>query len=144
MRWYRYRAGGKPVALSDIRIPVFCLATERDSVSPWKSVYKISLLTDTEVTFCLTSGGHNVGVVNPPGAGVTRSYRLNVRPEDGKYVDPAAWFAAAPVTAGSWWPAWQAWLQRQSSAPVLLDALPDAARACGRLGPAPGRYVLMP
>jgi len=145
----RYRAGGKPVALSDIHVPVFTLATERDTVSPWRSVYKISLLTDTEVTFCLTSGGHNVGVVNPPGPqgvppGVSRTYRITTRPEDGKYVDPEAWHASAPVAEGSWWPAWQAWLQQRSSGPVLLDSLPPAARACGSLGAAPGRYVLMP
>jgi len=140
----RYRASGKPVALSDIRVPLFCLATERDTVSPWRSVYKISLLTDTEVTFCLTSGGHNVGVVNPPGPGVRRSYRLDVRPEDGKYVDPEAWFAAAPVHEGSWWPAWQAWLQQHSSAPMLIEQMPPSTHVCDALGAAPGRYVLMP
>ena len=145
----RYRVAGKPVALSDIRIPLFCLATERDTVSPWRSVYKISLLTDTEVTFCLTSGGHNVGVVNPPvpheaRAGVSRAYRLATRLEDGKYVDPEAWYSSAPVAEGSWWPAWQAWLQQHSTAPVVLVALPAAARTCASLGAAPGRYVLMP
>jgi poly(3-hydroxyalkanoate) synthetase len=27
-------------------------------------MYKAHLLTDTEVTFCLSSGGHNAGIVN--------------------------------------------------------------------------------
>lgn len=140
----RYEVLGQPVALSDIRVPVFTLATERDTVSPWKSVYKIALLTDTEVTFCLTSGGHNVGVVNPPGPGVERSYRLTTRPQDGKYVDPDAWFGSAPVSEGSWWPAWQGWLQRHSSAALPLEALSAPAHGAASLGPAPGRYVLMP
>ncbi len=140
----RYRVRGKPVALSDIRVPVFTLATERDTVSPWRSVYKISLLTDTEVTFCLTSGGHNVGVVNPPGPGVTRGYRVATRPADGKYVDPETWMAAVPAREGSWWPAWQDWLRQRSSAPVLLSALPVAVLGTESLGAAPGRYVLMP
>lgn len=87
----RYRVGRKPIALSDIRVPMFVLGTQRDTVSPWLSVYKIHMLTDTEVTFCLSSGGHNVGVVNPPGPGVKRSYQVATREADARYVDPQAW-----------------------------------------------------
>ena len=84
----RYLVDGKPIALSDIRVPVFSLGTQRDTVSPWRSVYKVNLLTKAEVTFCLTSGGHNVGIVNPPGPGVKRSYQLATRGADDHYIDP--------------------------------------------------------
>ena len=63
----RYYVGDRPVAISDIRVPIFCTATVRDHVAPWKSVYKIHLLVDTEITFLLTSGGHNAGIVSEPG-----------------------------------------------------------------------------
>ena len=50
------------LSVSDLQLPVFLVGTERDHVSPWRSVYKIHLLTDTPVTFVLTNGGHNAGI----------------------------------------------------------------------------------
>ena len=140
----RYLVDGKPVALSDIRVPIFCLGTQRDTVSPWHSIYKTHLLTDTEVSFCLTSGGHNVGVVNPPGPGVKRSYQLATRPADGRYIDPDSWQAETPSHEGSWWPAWQTWLQRHAGKRVAPPALGNKARGYAPLDDAPGRYVRLP
>lgn len=138
----RYLVDGKPIALSDIRAPIFAVGTQRDTVSPWQSVYKINLLTDTEVSFCLSSGGHNVGVVNPPGPGVKRGYQLATRAADGPYVDPDTWVATAPAHEGSWWPAWEAWLCEQSGKRVGAPAMGSKTLGQAEGASAPGRYVL--
>jgi polyhydroxyalkanoate synthase len=133
----RYRVQGRTVSLGDIRPPVFLVGTERDHVSPWRSVYKLHRLCDAEISFVLTSGGHNAGIVSEPGhAG--RHYRIGCRPAQGAADDPETWAAQAQRRDGSWWPAWQAWLAERSSAQQPATPIPAAAS----LGAAPGSYVL--
>jgi polyhydroxyalkanoate synthase len=124
------------VALTDIRVPLFAIGTERDHVSPWRSVYKIQLLTDTQVTFLLTSGGHNAGIVSEPGHR-GRSYQMSTHQHDANYLDPDTWQATAPRYDGSWWPAWQSWLAARSGNLTPCSPMGPAA-----LGDAPGSYVL--
>jgi len=132
-----YRVEGRVVSLADLRLPVFMVGTERDHISPWRSVYKLHHLCDAEITFVLTSGGHNAGIVSEPGhAG--RSYRMDTRAAHGTWVEPGQWLQQTPVREGSWWPAWQAWLAERSSAPQRAKPIPADAT----LGKAPGRYVM--
>jgi polyhydroxyalkanoate synthase len=135
----RFPAGGRPVALRDLRVPLFAVGTERDHVAPWQSVYKFHLLADTEVTFLLTSGGHNAGIVSEPGhAG--RRYRVATKKPDDPYLDPDVWAADSPARDGSWWPEWATWLARHSSTMV-----PPPSVGAARYPPicdAPGTYVL--
>lgn len=137
----RYPAGGRPVALSDIRVPIFSVGTESDHVAPWRSVYKVNLLTDAEVTFLLTSGGHNAGIVSEPGH-ANRHYRVATKRGDDYYVDPEVWLTTTPVTNGSWWPGWVAWLDARSAARRAPPKMGTGAGAYAPLCDAPGSYVL--
>lgn len=135
-----YQVDDRPVTLRDIKAPIFCVATLADHIAPWQSVYKIHLLTEAEVAFVLTSGGHNAGIVSEPGH-PRRSYRIAQR-NGGGYLDPAAWQASTPVKPGSWWPEWQAWLALRSSGCVPPPSIGAPARGYPILTDAPGLYVL--
>ena len=135
----RYPVDGKPVALTAIQCPIYAIGTVRDHVAPWRSVHKLHLLTNVDTTFVLTSGGHNVGIVNPPGV-AGRSFQALTRLHDGLYLDPDAWLQAAPSHEGSWWPHWVDWMQAHSDPPEPPPAMgkPNEPPLC----PAPGTYVL--
>ncbi len=137
----RFVVDGRPVAVSDIRVPVFVVGTETDHVAPWRSVYKIHLLSDAEsVTFALTTGGHNAGIVSEPGRR-GRSYRISTRTQNEPYVDPDTWMNSAERRQGSWWPALDAWLSQQSSGRVAPPGMGAPAAGYPVLGDAPGTYV---
>lgn len=137
----RYAVDGKAVALSDIHTPMFVVGTLRDHVAPWRSTYKIHLLADAEITFCLTGGGHNAGIVSPPSP-KAHGYQVMVKEADGPYVGPDVWLAEAPHAEGSWWTEWVHWLGARSGEAVAPPrmGLPDADVAA--LPDAPGSYVL--
>jgi len=139
-----YTVDDRPVAIRDIRAPMFCVAATRDHVAPWRSVYKIHLLNDAdEVTFVLASGGHNAGIVSEPGH-ANRSYQVAVRGGADHYLDPDTWLARAPVQEGSWWSAWREWLAERSSSRVPPPVTGAAGKGFPPLGDAPGEYVLEP
>ncbi|RZI44798.1 alpha/beta fold hydrolase [Herbaspirillum sp. HC18] len=137
----RYKVNGRSIALGDIRAPIFAVATETDHVAPWKSVYKINLIADPDVTFLLTSGGHNAGIVSEPGH-KGRHYRVAHRPAGTNYMDPDNWYLSNPSIDGSWWPAWAEWLEQQVSARVPPPPMGAPKKGYPLLGPAPGSYVL--
>ena len=138
----RYQVEGRAVAISDIRAPIFAVGTERDHVAPWRSVYKLHLFADTEVTFLLTSGGHNAGIVSEPGH-AHRHYRCATRDQEGRYKDPDLWLTETERREGSWWPEFARWLAGHSSV-GLAPASPVGAPEKGfePLCDAPGTYVL--
>jgi polyhydroxyalkanoate synthase len=137
----RYRVEGKPVALSDLHAPMFVVGTQRDHVAPWRSTHKIHFLApDADVTYVLTSGGHNAGIVAPPGE-EGHSYQVLTKQADGPYVGPDEWIKLAPRHQGSWWTGWVRFLENHSGEPVAPPAI-GGSLASASLEDAPGEYVL--
>jgi polyhydroxyalkanoate synthase len=134
-----WQVDGRPVNLGDIRVPVFNVGTVQDHVAPWRSVFKLHALTPAEQTFVLTAGGHNTGIVDPPG-NPRASYRVRTWHSGDRLLTPDEWLGATAPVAGSWWTPWSEWLARHSGRPRV--APPSmGARTLPPLDAAPGRYV---
>jgi polyhydroxyalkanoate synthase len=132
----RFSVEGHHIVAENIQTPAFVVSTEKDHVAPWKSVYKTHLLINSDITFVLTNGGHNAGIVSEPGH-EGRSYFIRERKKDSAYIDSTTWLKEAESKTGSWWTAWHHWLVKHSSQrlvtpPKLNEKLPAA----------PGSYVL--
>ena len=136
----RLNVDGRPVVARDVDVPMFVVGTEWDHVAPWRSVFKIHLEVENEITFVLTTGGHNAGVVSEPGhAG--RSYRIASRTAHAPYVDPDTWTETAHPVEGSWWMAWSRWLAAYNPEMAPPPALGDTEKGYPPLDDAPGTYV---
>ncbi|MEQ8354065.1 MAG: alpha/beta fold hydrolase [Kiloniellaceae bacterium] len=137
----RYVVDGRPINLADVRVPIFAVGTVRDHVAPWRSAYKITSHPATDITFLLTSGGHNAGIVSEPGH-PRRRYQVATKRAGDNYVDPDTWQAEEPYKDGSWWPEWQAWLVERSAAQTDAPGMGAPDKGYGPLCDAPGSYVL--
>jgi polyhydroxyalkanoate synthase len=130
-----FEVKGEPVLLSDIRGPVYHIATVEDHIAPATSVYRgARQMTGADVTFVLSGSGHIAGVVNPP-ALEKYQYWIN---SDLKAEGLEAWKKSADMTPGSWWPHWDGWLANQSKRQVK-SRVPGAK--LGVIEDAPGSYV---
>jgi len=143
----KFTLGGQEVALDDIKLPIFLVGTQKDHVAPWKSVYKIHLFTESDITFVLTSGGHNAGIVSEPGhvsapGHSQRTYQISTHKNSDQNLFPDEWLAKTPHTTGSWWPAWDHWLSEQSSRKVAPPPMGQPTKGYKILREAPGLYVL--
>lgn len=133
-----FELNGHGVALMDIQSPMLVVGAARDTVSPWKSVYKIQLLTQVETTFILVSGGHNAGIVSEPGH-PNKSFQKLDSPKGHGWCSPQIFLEKAEQHQGSWWPQMSAWLATHSSSTVPSLRIPSAQI----IRDAPGQNVLI-
>ena len=135
-----YSVLGKAIAPENISVPVFAVGTEKDHVAPWKSVYKIHLMASSEVTFVLTSGGHNAGIVSEPGH-KGRHYYMETKKPGNAYDAPDEWLENAKDYEGSWWTAWDQWLKQRMDQEEISAPKKTGNDKFKALYDAPGKYV---
>jgi polyhydroxyalkanoate synthase len=127
---------GRPVSLSDIKLPLCAIACETDHIAHWRGSFNgIKQMGSEDKTFILSQSGHIAGIINPPSKGKYGHY-TSAAPVAG---DPEAWLAGATFNQGSWWPRWGAWLSAQSGKQIKARVPGDSVHPV--LCPAPGTYV---
>ena len=93
------------------------------------------------VTYLLTSGGHNAGIVSPPGED-HRHYQVLTKGADARYIGPDDWLTRRRAAEGSWWPEWLRWLEARSGDKRAPPPLGRRGEGDPELVDAPGSYVL--
>jgi polyhydroxyalkanoate synthase len=125
--------GGETLDLSRINMPIYELFTQEDHIAPALSVFRGSKLFGGPVRHVMAGSGHIAGVVNPP---AKKKYQFWTGAPAATFEE---WTAAATETAGSWWPDWAKWLDKQSG-----EKVPPRDPSAGPLKAiedAPGSYV---
>jgi polyhydroxyalkanoate synthase len=135
----KFKIRGHALLLKDINTPIIAISTLKDHVAPWESVYKIHDLTNSKVTFILTGGGHNSGIISEPGIH-NRSYQILEHELTDAPLTPEAWQEQAPHVDGSWWLAWEKWLADFAINKITPPKL--GSNQYQILYDAPGSYVL--
>src|SRR3954471_21712673 len=120
--------------LKKVKVPIFNLAAREDHIAPARSVFLGSTFFGGPVDYVLAGSGHIAGVVNP--AGKPKYQFWTNGPPKGDY---DAWLANATENAGSWWPYWFEWVERQD--PERVAAREPGAGKLPALCDAPGEYV---
>jgi polyhydroxyalkanoate synthase len=132
----QYPLAGETIDLGRIQVPMFVVGTQTDHVAPWRSVYKVRSLTNSDdYTFLLTSGGHNAGIISGPAHPKRNHQLLNSHGRDER-VSADEFLQRAEKRPGSWWPTWQQWLAAHSAPERVAMPLMGAP-----LCDAPGEYV---
>jgi polyhydroxyalkanoate synthase subunit PhaC len=124
---------GHTLSLSDVKIPVYNLATKDDHIAPARSVFLGSKYFGGKVDYVLTGSGHIAGVVNPP---KSKKYQYWTGGKPAGSLEH--WMEKATEHAGSWWPHWQQWILAQGDRRVKARKFGKGVKV---LGDAPGTYV---
>ncbi len=101
------------------------------------------MLTEADVTFVLSNGGRNAGIVNPPGH-PNRHHQIATHKATESYVDQDAWQASAMHHRRVVVAVLADWLKRLSGTKSAPPPMGGAATAYAPLCDAPGIYVLEP
>lgn len=127
---------GQPINLARIKQPLYMVSAEEDHIAPWKQTFSLVHRTGGDVLFTLSSSGHIIGIVNPPGPKCKRTYWQGV-PLPGETAEE--WQARQTHVPGSWWDNWAGWLRERSGEQVKPKL---SSRAHPKQCAAPGKYVL--
>ncbi len=127
---------GGPVDLSEVTVDSYVVAGIADHISPWENAYRTTQLLGSDPRFVLSTSGHVVAMVNPPG-----DAKANFKVNGENPPEAERWLRDATTQEGSWWPDWTEWLGERSGDEVDAPAEAGARPDYPVVGDAPGEYV---
>jgi len=126
---------GEKLSLADVDVPLMSVTAETDHIAAWKDCYRGFQQTGSKnKSFIVSESGHIAGIVNPPPKNKYGHY-IN----DDLSLDADDWMAQADYHEGSWWPLWEAWLNKRSGKLIPAPDFGDSDHPV--LCDAPGTYV---
>lgn len=121
--------------VAQIDIPTYFVATQKDHIAPWQTVYRGFQRMRGRKRFLLGGSGHIAGIITPPGS---KKYGYYTQGKSAK--TPEKWLEKATFHDGSWWPEWFEWLKKESGRQINAPVLNQQAYKA--MMDAPGQYVL--
>ena len=127
---------GHPIDMASITQPLYSVGTTEDHITPWTGTFKTVNLIKAPVRYVLSTSGHILGIINPPGPTSKREYWAG---DATGQSSSEAWQEKQTKEKGSWWPDWCAWLHERTGE---MKTVPAAKADYPVLCDAPGTYVL--
>jgi len=126
---------GEKLDLKKVKIPVYNLAAREDHIAPARSVFEGCKAFGGKVRYVMSGSGHIAGVINPPSK-QKYQYWTGGSVKSKKF---ETWIDKAEEHPGSWWPDWQAWIEKLDDEKV--DARKPGGDKVNPIEDAPGSYV---
>ncbi|MGZ3254197.1 MAG: PHA/PHB synthase family protein [Burkholderiaceae bacterium] len=127
---------GHAIDMASITQPLYSVGTTEDHITPWTGTFKTANLIKGPVRYVLSTSGHILGIINPPGPTSKREYWVG---DATGQTNADAWQEGQTKEKGSWWPDWCAWLHERTGE---MKAIPTVKADYPVLCDAPGTYVL--
>ncbi len=129
---------GEKVDLRKVDLPVYIYGSREDHIVPIPGAYASTQLLPGKKRFVMGASGHIAGVINPP----EKKKRSHWIRADGKLPRTLdEWQQGADEHAGSWWPDWAAWLEKQAGKKIAAPKKYGKGSKYKVIEAAPGRYV---
>ena len=126
---------GEKLSLADVDVPLMSVTAETDHIAAWKDCYRGFQQTGSKnKSFIVSESGHIAGIVNPPSKNKYGHYT-----NEDLTLDPDEWMTGADFHEGSWWPLWEAWLNKRAGKMIPAPDFGDSEHPV--LCDAPGTYV---
>lgn len=123
---------GVNVDLRKIETPMFIMAAIDDHIAPWRAVFPMTQIGNTQKKFVLAGSGHVAGVINHPAKNKYHYWTTDTQRETAE-----EWLNHAQKIPGSWWIEWRKWLKTYTGKMVS----PPKFSTDLVLDEAPGPYV---